>query len=625
MRPVTVVVISGILFILFIGFAYFEFIKSKTDILSIMKEEGFVLLNSLLATGERSVLAYEEIESQNQERLIQHATVIEALDYEGLLTKTVLDMMARKMNLYRVHVIDIHGVRVRSNQLDHSEKGSIWDTAENVRLLNPLLLGNKDTLLIGFRMDADSNDPQLGAALQRRKGGAVVVVMEATELYMLRQEFGPGRLVQEIAKQPGVTYVVLQDTLGIRLGSKGVTSMDRILQDPFLKDLYFEKTRNWRMIGYNEEKVLEIVGAFIIEGNHLGLFRIGLDMQYYRYINTNAFIRMILIVLVFVFIGMVGFSLFLANQNVRVLSRAYERIQTHTGVILQNLEDAVIAIDVNGYITEINKTAESLFELKRINVIGEQIQKLSLPGSDLIQKTLETKHPQLIHKENILIQHEKKVLSMRTSLVWGKTGNIDAIILVANDLTTEFRLEQQVRQQEKLSAMGILASSVAHEIRNPINAIGMVAQRLLKEFTPKRDEKEYCQLSQSISKEVRRINDIVQQFLQFARPKKLERRPVSMVEFFKELHSLFHSSIQGTGIDVSYVYNDEGLRVERTDNISGVTTQYLWDENNITGYPQVLLSARKEGTLPQSRIGARHTSSFSQLAFSSQSQDARVF
>ncbi len=45
--------------------------------------------------------------------------------------------------------------------------------------------------------------------------------------------------------------------------------------------------------------------------------------------------------------------------------------------------------------------------------------------------------------------------------------------------------------------------------------------------------------------------------------------------------------VQGTGVDVSYTYDADGLRVSRTNNLTGVTTQYLWDQASITGYPQV--------------------------------------
>ena len=45
--------------------------------------------------------------------------------------------------------------------------------------------------------------------------------------------------------------------------------------------------------------------------------------------------------------------------------------------------------------------------------------------------------------------------------------------------------------------------------------------------------------------------------------------------------------VQGTSVDVAYVYDGDGLRVKKTNNLTGVTTNYLWDRNNLTGYPQV--------------------------------------
>jgi RHS repeat-associated protein len=46
--------------------------------------------------------------------------------------------------------------------------------------------------------------------------------------------------------------------------------------------------------------------------------------------------------------------------------------------------------------------------------------------------------------------------------------------------------------------------------------------------------------------------------------------------------------VQGTGVDVEYLYDADGLRLSRTDNLTGVTTYYVWDTENPTGYPQVV-------------------------------------
>jgi len=94
--------------------------------------------------------------------------------------------------------------------------------------------------------------------------------------------------------------------------------------------------------------------------------------------------------------------------------------------------------------------------------------------------------------------------------------------------------EAALRRRDRLSAMGELASTVAHEVRNPLNAIAMSGQRLRREFlggavaVPESDRAELEQLLGVLESETRRINDIVRQFLAFARPPKLAPRETDL-------------------------------------------------------------------------------------------------
>lgn len=88
--------------------------------------------------------------------------------------------------------------------------------------------------------------------------------------------------------------------------------------------------------------------------------------------------------------------------------------------------------------------------------------------------------------------------------------------------------EEALRRRDRLAAMGELASTVAHEVRNPLNAIGMSVQRLRREFSAPAGVSEdpaaadeHRQLLDVLSSETSRINRIVQQFLDFARPPRL--------------------------------------------------------------------------------------------------------
>jgi signal transduction histidine kinase len=106
-----------------------------------------------------------------------------------------------------------------------------------------------------------------------------------------------------------------------------------------------------------------------------------------------------------------------------------------------------------------------------------------------------------------------------------------------------YRLQADLRQKEKLSAMGELAAGVAHEIKNPLNAISMSVQRLGKEFVPSSDIEEQKELIHTIRKEINRISDIIRQFLKFARPGPLQKQWFYLDELIKKVIRLYEAKI----------------------------------------------------------------------------------
>ena len=157
--------------------------------------------------------------------------------------------------------------------------------------------------------------------------------------------------------------------------------------------------------------------------------------------------------------------------------------------------------------------------------------------------------PKEIH--SVLNQIKKNVaLSIFFFLILG----ISAITLIWVNQNRHLRkmkeMEDRVQLAERLSSLGHLAAGVAHEIRNPLNAMGMGLQRLKREFLPQNESKkeEYISFMELILKEVRRVNEIIEQFLTLSRPFQLNLRESSLQDLLKNFVTFFQEEASSLGI-----------------------------------------------------------------------------
>jgi len=111
------------------------------------------------------------------------------------------------------------------------------------------------------------------------------------------------------------------------------------------------------------------------------------------------------------------------------------------------------------------------------------------------------------------------------------------ILHVEHDrILREVRLmEEDTRRSERLTSMGLLAAGVAHEIRNPLNSISIIIQRLKAEFTTVEDNEIFRDYLSTVKKEISRISYIIEQFLRYARPAKLKLTNVNAEVIIREV------------------------------------------------------------------------------------------
>lgn len=112
------------------------------------------------------------------------------------------------------------------------------------------------------------------------------------------------------------------------------------------------------------------------------------------------------------------------------------------------------------------------------------------------------------------------------------------------------RLQKLSHLQDKQVAIGQLAAGLAHEIRNPLNAIGIIGQRIRREVNPAQNNEEFRQMTDTMTTEIKRVNVLLEEFLSFTRPTPLTIETVDVQTLVEDAANLFSAPAEEQGLSL---------------------------------------------------------------------------
>lgn len=221
--------------------------------------------------------------------------------------------------------------------------------------------------------------------------------------------------------------------------------------------------------------------------------------------------------------------------------------------ILENLDVAIMVVNRENKILEWNKKSEELFGFEKSKMVNSDTNILGPEFADILtvaEKVYDTKETINLSDYHFTFDSKEYFLNMTFSPL--KEQDVDVItgyIAMFEDVTRRHMLEIELRNRERLAVLGEMSAKIAHEIRNPLSAIGGFAQRAKKISNDEKLSK-YIDI---ILEEAKRLEIIVNQTLEFSRNDRNLNFTISPLnQLVQDIVDLYFEKFQLQGVKIEF-------------------------------------------------------------------------
>jgi two-component system sensor histidine kinase PilS (NtrC family) len=228
--------------------------------------------------------------------------------------------------------------------------------------------------------------------------------------------------------------------------------------------------------------------------------------------------------------------LMVAAQSLASLRALHERI-------VESIRSGVVTTDLQGRIYTFNAAAEEITGYKLRDVRGQDASiffgEIGEHVADSMRAAEAGEASPRLEADCMTAEGLRLRLGFTISPLFSEVGETTGTVITFQDLTHIRALEETSRRQDRLAAIGRMAASIAHEIRNPLAAMRGSIQMLHSEMD---GESSQTELMEIILRESDRLNRIISDFISYARPRSSTHATVDVGELLKQTFTLLRHS-----------------------------------------------------------------------------------
>ncbi len=227
-----------------------------------------------------------------------------------------------------------------------------------------------------------------------------------------------------------------------------------------------------------------------------------------------------------------------ATRSLATLRALHERI-------VESIRSGVVTTDLMGRIYTFNAAAKEITGYNESDVRGQDASiffgEIKEIIADSVSAATAGDSSPRFEADCLTADGLRLRLGFSISPLFSETGETTGTVITFQDLTQIRALEETSRRQDRLAAIGRMAASIAHEIRNPLAAMRGSIQMLRADMSGDSSE---TQLMEIILRESDRLNRIISDFLSYARPRSIVQSKIDVSELLKQTFTLLRHSAE---------------------------------------------------------------------------------